>query len=71
MTSIALTPSSSSGQLLAALTDLKALRSLPAGHLPALASNIRNFLVGEVAAAGGHLGPNLGVVELTLALHAG
>ena len=34
-----------------------------------LAAEIRGFLVQKVAATGGHLGPNLGVVELTLALH--
>lgn len=34
-----------------------------------LAAEIREFLVQKVAASGGHLGPNLGVVELTLALH--
>jgi 1-deoxy-D-xylulose-5-phosphate synthase len=34
-----------------------------------LAADIRDFLVDKVAKAGGHLGPNLGVVELTIALH--
>ena len=34
-----------------------------------LAEEIRQFLIHKVAATGGHLGPNLGVVELTLALH--
>ena len=34
-----------------------------------LASNIRKFLISEVSKTGGHLGPNLGVVELTIALH--
>ncbi|GAA0960713.1 1-deoxy-D-xylulose-5-phosphate synthase [Frigoribacterium faeni] len=34
-----------------------------------LAAEIRRFLVDEVSKTGGHLGPNLGVVELTLALH--
>jgi len=37
--------------------------------LPALAEEIRAFLVDRVCATGGHLGPNLGVVELTIALH--
>jgi 1-deoxy-D-xylulose-5-phosphate synthase len=45
------------------------LRELPAGELPALAEEIRGFLVRSVSRTGGHLGPNLGVVELTLALH--
>lgn len=34
-----------------------------------LAAEIREFLISEVAKTGGHLGPNLGVVELTLAIH--
>lgn len=34
-----------------------------------LADEIREFLIHKVAATGGHLGPNLGVVELSLALH--
>src|SRR4029079_16825030 len=37
-------------------------------RLPALAEEIRSFLVDAVAKTGGHLGPNLGVVELTIAL---
>jgi len=45
------------------------LRALPAADLPALAEEIRTFLVTEVCKTGGHLGPNLGVVELTIALH--
>ncbi|MFJ4964383.1 1-deoxy-D-xylulose-5-phosphate synthase [Streptomyces sp. NPDC088729] len=46
-----------------------ALRALPAEQLPVLAAEIREFLVEKVCASGGHLGPNLGMVELTLALH--
>ncbi len=45
------------------------LRALSRGELTELASEIREFLVGKVSVSGGHLGPNLGVVELTLALH--
>ncbi|WP_017541259.1 1-deoxy-D-xylulose-5-phosphate synthase [Nocardiopsis halophila] len=45
------------------------LRALPAGLLPDLAGQIRAFLIDRVCRTGGHLGPNLGVVELTLALH--
>ncbi|MET9834745.1 1-deoxy-D-xylulose-5-phosphate synthase [Streptomyces sp. NPDC006385] len=37
--------------------------------MPQLAGEIRRFLVEKVSVSGGHLGPNLGVVELTLALH--
>ncbi|MDR3661358.1 MAG: 1-deoxy-D-xylulose-5-phosphate synthase [Mycobacterium sp.] len=45
------------------------LAHLSQPQLTALAAEIREFLVHKVAATGGHLGPNLGVVELTLALH--
>jgi 1-deoxy-D-xylulose-5-phosphate synthase len=45
------------------------LRSLSHADLRALAEEIRQFLVATVSKTGGHLGPNLGVVELTLALH--
>ncbi|WP_378731943.1 1-deoxy-D-xylulose-5-phosphate synthase [Nocardia brasiliensis] len=45
------------------------LRPLTAPQLRELADEIREFLVRKVAATGGHLGPNLGVVELTIALH--
>ncbi|MFE6483767.1 1-deoxy-D-xylulose-5-phosphate synthase [Streptomyces sp. NPDC057757] len=45
------------------------VRALPAGQLAALAQDIRAFLIEKVCASGGHLGPNLGVVELTIALH--
>ncbi|MEW2434670.1 1-deoxy-D-xylulose-5-phosphate synthase [Streptomyces caniferus] len=45
------------------------LKALPAERLAELAEEIRHFLVRAVARTGGHLGPNLGVVELTLALH--
>ncbi|HPB72860.1 MAG TPA: 1-deoxy-D-xylulose-5-phosphate synthase [Phycicoccus sp.] len=45
------------------------LKALPETDLPILAAEIRNFLVDKVSRTGGHLGPNLGVVELTLALH--
>jgi 1-deoxy-D-xylulose-5-phosphate synthase len=45
------------------------LRALPADRLAPLAQEIRDFLVESVSRTGGHLGPNLGVVELTIALH--
>jgi 1-deoxy-D-xylulose-5-phosphate synthase len=45
------------------------LRALSPEQLPDLARQVREFLVEKVAASGGHLGPNLGVVELTIALH--
>ncbi|MFJ6748780.1 1-deoxy-D-xylulose-5-phosphate synthase [Streptomyces sp. NPDC091266] len=45
------------------------LKALPADRMDELAAEIRQFLVQAVARTGGHLGPNLGVVELTIALH--
>ncbi|HRW17834.1 MAG TPA: 1-deoxy-D-xylulose-5-phosphate synthase [Dermatophilaceae bacterium] len=45
------------------------LRTLAPEQLPTLAQEIRDFLVAAVTRTGGHLGPNLGVVELTIALH--
>jgi 1-deoxy-D-xylulose-5-phosphate synthase len=46
--------------------DLKALYP---EELPDLAREIRAFLIEQISRSGGHLGPNLGVVELTIALH--
>ena len=45
------------------------LGRLTSEELVALAAEIRRYLVASVARTGGHLGPNLGVVELTIALH--
>ncbi|WP_104117422.1 1-deoxy-D-xylulose-5-phosphate synthase [Arthrobacter sp. B1805] len=45
------------------------LSKLSVAQLTALAQEIRTFLVGNVSRTGGHLGPNLGVVELTLGIH--
>ncbi|WP_077488602.1 1-deoxy-D-xylulose-5-phosphate synthase [Sinomonas mesophila] len=45
------------------------LARLSAEDLAELAGEIREFLIRNVAQTGGHLGPNLGVVELTLAIH--
>jgi 1-deoxy-D-xylulose-5-phosphate synthase len=45
------------------------LRQLSIEELALLATEIRDFLVRRVSKTGGHLGPNLGAVELTLALH--
>ncbi|HET8559947.1 MAG TPA: 1-deoxy-D-xylulose-5-phosphate synthase [Marmoricola sp.] len=55
--------------LLAGVAGPEDLRALPAAVLPRLATEIREELVRRVCRTGGHLGPNLGVVELTLALH--
>ncbi len=45
------------------------LKKLQVGELPQLAEEIRTFLIRELSRSGGHLASNLGVVELTLALH--
>ncbi|GEN78752.1 1-deoxy-D-xylulose-5-phosphate synthase [Actinotalea fermentans] len=45
------------------------VRALSRDDLDRLAAEIRHFLVQSVSRTGGHLGPNLGVVELTIALH--
>ncbi|HEU0041865.1 MAG TPA: 1-deoxy-D-xylulose-5-phosphate synthase [Jiangellaceae bacterium] len=45
------------------------LRSLTDDELTSLAAEIRDLLVATVSRTGGHLGPNLGVVELTIAAH--
>jgi 1-deoxy-D-xylulose-5-phosphate synthase len=45
------------------------LKKLTTAQLADLSEEIRDFLVAKVSRTGGHLGPNLGVVELTLSLH--
>ncbi len=55
--------------LLASITGPADLPGLSRDQLAQLADEIRTFLVREVSRTGGHLGPNLGVVELTIALH--
>jgi 1-deoxy-D-xylulose-5-phosphate synthase len=55
--------------MLASITGPADLRGLDHDQLTELAGEIRRFLIDAVAARGGHLGPNLGVVELTIALH--
>jgi len=55
--------------ILAKIKKPKDVRNLPESSLPELASEIRQELIGVLSQTGGHLGPNLGVVELTIALH--
>jgi 1-deoxy-D-xylulose-5-phosphate synthase len=61
--------SSTDRSLIATVTGPQDLRRLSKDELDVLAAEIRDFLVEKVSRTGGHLGPNLGVVELTLALH--
>jgi 1-deoxy-D-xylulose-5-phosphate synthase len=55
--------------LLQSIHGPRDLDRLTKDQLVVLASEIRGFLVSEVSKTGGHLGPNLGVVELTMAVH--
>jgi 1-deoxy-D-xylulose-5-phosphate synthase len=56
-------------QLLDSINGPADVQALTAAQMPLLAKEIREFLVDSVSKTGGHLGPNLGVVELTIALH--
>lgn len=58
------------GRILPSLGDPKVLRSLPSEAFPKLAEEIRSEIIRVVSKNGGHLASNLGIVELTLALHA-
>ncbi len=55
--------------MLESLKGPEDLKALNAAQLAELSSEIRAFLVEKVSRTGGHLGPNLGVVELTLSIH--
>ncbi|MBV1851518.1 1-deoxy-D-xylulose-5-phosphate synthase [Catellatospora tritici] len=55
--------------LLSTVQGPQDLKALTPDQLTGLAAEIRDFLIAKVARTGGHLGPNLGVVELTLAMH--
>ena len=55
--------------LLTAIARPADLRQLPMSKLPALASELREFLIQTVSTRGGHFAAGLGTVELTIALH--
>lgn len=55
--------------LLQSITSPRDLRGLSDDELDSLATEIRDLMVSTCSRTGGHLGPNLGVVELTLAIH--
>ncbi len=57
------------GRLLDQVNSPYDLKKLPVPQLQSLAGEIRQFILNSVSKAGGHLASNLGVVELTLALH--
>jgi 1-deoxy-D-xylulose-5-phosphate synthase len=56
-------------RLLDSINSPADVKKLPLDQLPVLAQEIREELIAVLAKTGGHLGPNLGVVELTIALH--
>lgn len=58
------------GKILDTINEPSDIKNLSLGELEELALEIRRFLLETVAQTGGHLAPNLGVVELTLALHS-
>ncbi|WP_298711177.1 1-deoxy-D-xylulose-5-phosphate synthase [Micrococcus sp. 2A] len=62
-------PQDTGAPLLPQITSPEALEGLSEEELTRLAAEIRAFLIAHVSQTGGHLGPNLGVVELTLAVH--
>jgi len=57
------------GKFLKKVNSPQDLKKLKVSHLKALAQEIREYIIDVVSKNGGHLAPNLGVVELTLALH--
>jgi len=56
-------------ELLPTIRSPRDLRALPLERLPQVAAEIRHVVCEQVKDSGGHLAPNLGVVELTIALH--
>jgi len=58
------------GTLLESIQSPSDLKRLNEAQMAELAEEIREFLIQTLSKTGGHLGPNLGVVELTMALHA-
>ncbi|MGB2570824.1 1-deoxy-D-xylulose-5-phosphate synthase [Micromonospora citrea] len=57
------------GRLLGTVRGPQDVKRMTAEQLDILAAEIRDFLIAKVSRTGGHVGPNLGVVELTLAMH--
>ncbi|MFS0822802.1 1-deoxy-D-xylulose-5-phosphate synthase [Bacillus sp. 1P02SD] len=54
---------------LLSIKDPKFLKNMSIAELDKLSQEIRQFLIEKLSKTGGHIGPNLGVVELTIALH--
>ena len=51
------------------ITNPSFIKKLDKEQMQELAEEIRTFLIEKLSVTGGHIGPNLGVVELTIALH--
>src|SRR4051812_17600320 len=62
-------PNDSLPRLLDSIRGPVDVKNLPAAKLPQLAQEIRQEIIDVTAKNGGHVGPNLGVVELSIALH--
>ena len=62
-------PAAAPDSLLATINGPADLKALSKRQVQQLADEVRAFLVAAVSKSGGHLGPNLGVVELTIAMH--
>lgn len=60
---------SDASPLLASIRTPADVKALPLSELPRLAEELRREIIAVTSANGGHVGPNLGVVELTIALH--
>ena len=69
MTTSASSEHSALGPLLAAIRSPEDVKALPEADLLKLAEEVRHSLITCLSRTGGHLGPNLGVVELSIALH--
>ena len=55
--------------LLETIEQANDIKKIKRDELPLLAQEIRDFLIRQISVTGGHLGSNLGAVELTMALH--
>jgi 1-deoxy-D-xylulose-5-phosphate synthase len=69
MTTSASSDSPNLGPFLSAISSPEDVKRIPDAELLDLAQEIRDTLITSLSRTGGHLGPNLGVVELTIALH--
>jgi 1-deoxy-D-xylulose-5-phosphate synthase len=69
MTTLASSETTAQKSLLQGIRSPADIKAIPEEDLPQLAQEVREQLVNVLSQTGGHLGPNLGVVELTIALH--